>query len=183
MKLDTIIAEIQHSTCVKCKVGRALSELKGLKDEIELHGVSAVVADIKTSQRAHSEKSRSVNENPKPSRTRIAPAAEPEPGKAAKACRKCGKVKPLDQFEVSKLTKDGRLGTCRQCRRERARERYAENRRPATLIKEPASPQPETQNNESDRPFECDACGKRFHVKGSLISHKQFNCRGRKATE
>lgn len=45
----------------------------------------------------------------------------------AKVCNKCGEVKPLDQFSPAKRMADGRHGTCRACRAERARRHLKEN--------------------------------------------------------
>lgn len=38
-----------------------------------------------------------------------------------KTCRQCGQTKPLDSFHKSKGYRDGRRGTCRECRRDRYR--------------------------------------------------------------
>ena len=34
----------------------------------------------------------------------------------AKACSKCGEVKPLDEFATDRARPDGRRGVCRECR-------------------------------------------------------------------
>lgn len=41
-----------------------------------------------------------------------------------KACKKCGKTKPLEEFDLVKQNKDGRSGTCKECRRKIQREQY-----------------------------------------------------------
>lgn len=37
-----------------------------------------------------------------------------------KPCKRCGLSKPLSEFHRNKATKDGRLGTCKVCFKERA---------------------------------------------------------------
>lgn len=41
-----------------------------------------------------------------------------------KTCKKCGKTKPLEEFDLVKQNKDGRSGTCKECRRKIQREQY-----------------------------------------------------------
>lgn len=40
-----------------------------------------------------------------------------------KACTKCGEVKPLEAFHRDKRNKDGLMGRCRDCNRDRMRQR------------------------------------------------------------
>ena len=46
----------------------------------------------------------------------------------SKTCTKCGVVKPLDGFHRNKGGVDGRHSRCKECRRERKRRYYEENR-------------------------------------------------------
>ena len=41
-----------------------------------------------------------------------------------KTCKKCGKTKPLEEFDKARDNRDGRSGTCKECRRERQRKQY-----------------------------------------------------------
>ena len=45
-----------------------------------------------------------------------------------KTCVKCGQTKPLDSFPKHKECRDGRRGTCKECRREYCRNWYSANR-------------------------------------------------------
>lgn len=45
-----------------------------------------------------------------------------------KRCRDCNKVKPLEEFGVAKLNKDGRQGHCKMCSTIRVRRWYASKR-------------------------------------------------------
>lgn len=47
-----------------------------------------------------------------------------------KTCKKCGKTKPLEEFDLVKQNKDGRSGMCKECRRKKQRQ-YKRARRSA----------------------------------------------------
>lgn len=46
----------------------------------------------------------------------------------AKACTKCGELKPLEQYSVQKTVRDGRRSRCKKCEAEIALARYHANR-------------------------------------------------------
>lgn len=50
------------------------------------------------------------------------------PDHASKRCRKCGEIKPHGEFYNNRNSRDGRSTTCRECERERDRQRYQANR-------------------------------------------------------
>ena len=45
-----------------------------------------------------------------------------------KRCRKCGDDKPLSEFHLRPLSKDGRYAVCKVCRQKKARKDYVNNR-------------------------------------------------------
>lgn len=45
-----------------------------------------------------------------------------------KVCNNCGKTKPFEDYDKSKTCTGGRMGTCKDCRAIKGRERYEENR-------------------------------------------------------
>jgi hypothetical protein len=74
-------------------------------------------------------------------------AMQPEPLPAmeeqqvkTKACNRCGKVLPADQFYPHKLTKDGLENTCKACRSKRARANYKRKPRGKGRAKAAAEP-------------------------------------------
>jgi 5-methylcytosine-specific restriction endonuclease McrA len=45
----------------------------------------------------------------------------------SKACSRCGKIKPLEEYHVHSKRKDGRTARCKECAKQIAREWYASN--------------------------------------------------------
>jgi len=81
---------------------------------------------------------------------RVIPTERSADGKS-KSCHKCGVTKALDEYEPNAGCKDGHVGTCRECRKEKAQERR------------------EKEAN-SAKPHKCAACGKRF---GTLYVYQE----------
>jgi len=46
-----------------------------------------------------------------------------------KRCSVCGSEKPLDQYQVRRASKDGRTAACRECLRQRDRERFQKEKK------------------------------------------------------
>jgi hypothetical protein len=79
-----------------------------------------------------------------------------------KTCNKCGKVKVLDDFLKSKVTKSGLGGTCKACAAEYARKVYHQEKEASTKRQEPYS---------GPLPLACDECHAKFSSRAALDDH------------
>lgn len=58
-----------------------------------------------------------------------------KPSDDMKRCKACGLTKPLDEYTIARTNRDGRAGTCRDCRNARSRAWYEANRERARGVR------------------------------------------------
>jgi len=46
---------------------------------------------------------------------------QPQPNEQVKTCQSCGRVLPLNDFPLHRISKDGHMSTCRDCRRRKTK--------------------------------------------------------------
>jgi len=151
MDYSAVIQDIEDH-CGRCKIREALKLLR----EIQAEFAPAVEA-------VHSEKPpaakpiKADQTRTKPVRTQKKPLDPGNPKtRTEKACNKCGKVRPLDQYANNHTCKDGHTGTCKSCDAERHRANYKEKHPPDPI---------------SDKPHHCPKCGKGFITKFVMDEH------------
>lgn len=82
----------------------------------------------------------------------------------SKICKACGKMKPFEEFPKHKECRDGRQGTCHQCKREQYKLHFAKTLRDEQKAK----------NKTPTHPHACDKCEKRFRTLYGLQEHKRI---------
>lgn len=136
--IDQIIKSIQQEQCCNCKYGKAIMALDPLRDEPD----SPVTKRIRSSRSVRSGTGRKQR------------AAVPD---KSKACKKCGKTKPLNDFPKNKGCKDGHTPVCKACTYERAKK-----------VKHGKSKESEPVG----RLYNCSKCGEQFASIERLERHK-----------
>ncbi len=198
--LTEMIETIQKSECAKCKFGDALITLRDMRDRMERYGKPEAPVINPPSQPV------TQRNAAKPGKLQRKTAKEPaiknsqravahdntdivlnyvaaHPGcKVTEIIAGTGCDRNMVKYHLTKARKEGRA----KVEGRTAKARWSMTSAPRKQLgKEDdlegidAGVNPPPADGK-EKPFECEACGMRFHVKGSLLSHKQFNCKGKK---
>ncbi len=88
-----------------------------------------------------------------------------------KTCCRCKKLKPLDQFNAKKGTRDGYQGKCRECSSRYAREHYVANKGKYIAKAREAQRRLHATINELKSRTPCADCGRSFHYCAMDFDH------------
>ena len=144
MELTELIAELERKHCGSCKVGKAIAAMKEL------------VTDS----------GNPVFDPPKLYKPKSIGAPGPN---GEKACKKCGKMKPIGEFPKNGNCLGGHTHECNQCRRMRQNAAYHKRNsgKPALTIAKP------TEESEPEFPKNCSLCNMPCSTQGRLESHME----------
>ena len=135
------IKELQDH-CKGCRIGQAIDLLMELVPS----------SDLPNSEPAKPEQVRA-----KPVK---AAATKPDPNGIERECHKCHTVKPLADYDINSQCRDGHVGTCKSCVRDR--------QSVARALRKGKQPTP------SVKPHACKVCGVRFNALNSLDEHMKL---------
>lgn len=154
-EITKIMDGLQDEFCRTCKHGMCLIDLKAIRDRLNGDGEQEKPTEVK-----------SVPRKPVVKTTRSI-----TPKQAPKVCKTCGDSKALEAFPKHKECKDGRQGTCKECKRKQDAQREGRKKKPAADTAQNQIPPAE---RDSDGLYVCPKCRAELSNQTAFEGHYQL---------